>query len=763
MIVRTGASTAHEYVRRGWSVVPVPHRSKNPGFNDWQKLRIQENELDQYFKSDRQNIGVLLGEPSGWLIDIDLDHSLAVDLADQYLTPTDAVFGRTSRPGSHRIYQVTGPLETKKLRSKKVGMLVEIRSTGMQTVFPDSTHESGEPIRWENEDPEPAIVDPEQLLDCVQRLADAVLVQLGEGPSPVTVRQPAKSPMAPKQVNAVATDPTDSAALCLEAMLRIRLTDKSDGSYRLFVAACRTVEYDLDDQTALATIREYARQQPFPKDWTDDEVLKRIRDAEQKCQRGQAFEMDSEGYVPLGNRDPASGRVVLSPKRTLPTAEAYVRDFHFHPEGRTIHFYANQLIEWRNNRYVDLEDGAVKKRLQEWLHAALRYIPVRGASELELVDFESNPMTVNAALESIRSHTHLPETVASPSWLGKTPEGLQAEELLPCRSTLLHLPTMRHLPPNPRFFTLNALEFDPDPSAPAPTAWYEFLHQLFEDDMESLDLLQEWFGYCLTADTSQQKMLLMVGPRRSGKGTIGRVLTRLIGQGNVSGPTTSSLAGAFGLQPLIGKSLAIVSDARFHGDNIATVVERLLCISGEDALTVDRKFMGSLTLKLRTRFMFLTNEFPRLSDSSGALAGRFMILRFTRTFYGQEDAGLTDRLFGELPGILNWAIEGWQRLRERGHFIMPSGVADVVQDIEDLSSPVSAFVRDRCAVQPGNRIGVNELYDDWKRWCEDEGRNLVSTKQVFGRDLSAAVPGVTRRRGTGQQPFYDGITLKGTF
>lgn len=56
-------------------------------------------------------------------------------------------------------------------------------------------------------------------------------------------------------------------------------------------------------------------------------------------------------------------------------------------------------------------------------------------------------------------------------------------------------------------------------------------------------------------------MLLIVGPKRSGKGTIARVLTRLIGNGNVSGPTTSSLAGPFGLQPLIGKTLAIVSDA----------------------------------------------------------------------------------------------------------------------------------------------------------------------------------------------------------
>jgi putative DNA primase/helicase len=277
---------------------------------------------------------------------------------------------------------------------------------------------------------------------------------------------------------------------------------------------------------------------------------------------------------------------------------------------------------------------------------------------------------------------------------------------------------MRQLPPTPLFFSVSALDFDLDPRAPEPMAWYGFLHQLFDGDLEALELLQEWFGYCLTGDTSQEKMMLIVGPRRGGKGTIARVLARLIGIGNVCGPTTSSLASHFGLQPLIGKTLAIVSDARFHGENIPIVVERLLCISGEDLATVDRKFLGSVTMKLPTRFMFLTNELPRLTDASGALAGRFVTLRLTESFYGKEDTGLTDRLLGELPGILNWAIEGWRRLHERGHFVVPTSVKDVVQEIEDLSSPVSAFVRDECVVGPGHRVVVDVLYDAWRRWCE---------------------------------------------
>ena len=249
------------------------------------------------------------------------------------------------------------------------------------------------------------------------------------------------------------------------------------------------------------------------------------------------------------------------------------------------------------------------------------------------------------------------------------------------------------------------------------------------------------------------------GSRRSGKGTIARVLMQLIGEGNVVGPTTSSLAGSFGLQPLIGKSLAVVSDARFSGEGITTVVERLLTISGEDAVSIDRKYMSAVTMKLPTRFMFLTNEFPRFSDASGALAGRFVILRLIESFYGREDIGLTKRLLNELPGILNWAIEGWKRLHERGHFVMPSSCAEAMRELEELSSPVQAFVRDMCLLSEGARVGVDDLYLAWTSWCHLEGRSKPTTKQVFGRDMKAAYPELTCRRGTYLR-FYEGIGLR---
>lgn len=186
----------------------------------------------------------------------------------------------------------------------------------------------------------------------------------------------------------------------------------------------------------------------------------------------------------------------------------------------------------------------------------------------------------------------------------------------------------------------------------------------------------------------------------------------------------TNLAQNFGLAPLLHKPLAIISDARLSGrTDQAIVTERLLSISGEDQIDVDLKHRDAWSGRLPTRLMILTNELPRLSDSSGALAGRFIVLTMTRSFFGQEDHELEARLMTELPGILNWAIDGWRRLRERGRFVQPRSSEQAIQELEDLGSPIGAFLKDRCVVESGYAVSVDELYEAWRKWCTAVGRD----------------------------------------
>lgn len=163
------------YIQRGCAVIPVKGRSKKPRPKDWTSLRLTKREITKHFR-DGDNIGLLLGDASGGLVDVDLDCPEALKLADTFLPLTSMIHGRTSKSASHRWYRVPPPAEkTRKFTDLDGISLLELRSTGGQTVVPPSIHESGEPIVWETTG-EPAYVDPNRLLQCVATLALAALL-----------------------------------------------------------------------------------------------------------------------------------------------------------------------------------------------------------------------------------------------------------------------------------------------------------------------------------------------------------------------------------------------------------------------------------------------------------------------------------------------------------------------------------------------------------------------------------------------------------
>ena len=172
----TAAVVALAYLHRGWQPVPVPYRQKGPCLPGWQNLRLTEATLPRYFAGP-MNIGVQLGSPSGGLADIDLDCTEALELAETFLPPTLAVFGRPSKPRSHCLYRCQGAVNRRYAFERAT--LVELRTTGCQTVFPGSTHPSGEVIEWASKG-DPAEIDRPRLDDTVCRFACAcVLVRAG--------------------------------------------------------------------------------------------------------------------------------------------------------------------------------------------------------------------------------------------------------------------------------------------------------------------------------------------------------------------------------------------------------------------------------------------------------------------------------------------------------------------------------------------------------------------------------------------------------
>ncbi|MBF6298036.1 NTP-binding protein [Nocardia amamiensis] len=403
-----------------------------------------------------------------------------------------------------------------------------------------------------------------------------------------------------------------------------------------------------------------------------------------------------------------------------------------HQDTPTLVAWRGGWMRWRGTHWAEEDAAALRSDIYKVLENAFYDDEEKG----EILDWSPNRNKVANVMEAMAAIGHLSGNIDPPSWL----DGTRVRSgVIACRNGRLDVRTRDLTGHGPDLFNLVSVPFDFDPDAPKPAAWLEFLNSVWPDDPESVALLQEYTGYVLSGRTDMQKMLLLIGPTRSGKGTYARLLTALVGRGNAAGPTLASLGTNFGLSPLLGKPLAVVADARLGDGNVRTVVERLLSISGEDMLTIDRKFKEPWTGKLPTRFVVLSNELPRFGDASGAIANRFLVLQMTRSFLGKEDRGLDARLTAELPGILSWALDGLDRLVRNGRFTVPSASQDATTLMMDLASPISAFVRDCCVRAASAHVQCSTLYEAWKTWCEDNGHRAGSAPG-FSRDLRAAVP-----------------------
>lgn len=447
-----------------------------------------------------------------------------------------------------------------------------------------------------------------------------------------------------------------------------------------------------------------------------------------------------------------------SPKDTAHLFQEYL------PDNGQVIFWRGDFYTWNGHRYTVRDPVYLHQLLYNFMDGCVTHKTNPKTGDFEVVAFSPGKKHVEDVMHSLRA-VCFSDISEPPTWLEPLPGDPPPAELIAFRNGFLHLPTRTLMPSTPRLFVTAAVEFDYNPHAPAPVEWLKFLGSVWPTDPESIEALGEVFGYMLTDDTSQQKMFMMIGPPRSGKGTILRILESVVGSHNRCSPSLGSLAGQFGMQTLVGKRMAMFSDARLSGKtDQQPIVENLLRISGEDTISVQRKNTTDWTGKLPTRIIMASNETPSFSDSSGALANRFIMFRFNTSFLGREDRGLSARLMQELPGVVLWALDGLDRLTGRGYMVTPESGRELSDEMREQSSPIGAFVADKCVLDARYSIDRTHLFNAWRTWCQEQGMDHPGTQASFGRRLSAAVAGIGRSQpvdaGT-RANLYTGIRLAG--
>jgi putative DNA primase/helicase len=751
---------AYACAQLGFRVFPVSRNArKHPAIKSWPQLATTDiRQLETWWRGDYQDtsVGIACGPASNlWVLDVDVKRedgraSLGLLLSQHGPLPRTMIVG-TPSGGLH--YYFTYPTDGDVYNSQSVvGPSIDVRGSGGYVLAPFNVNDGG---KYEILDPAPPAMAPEWLLTLARQKPQNDRVSQGDGHGVVDTAQWVAD-----------------AASC----------PAGRQEWYLFSGLCSMRFWDASEEDMLEAARAVCAAFPLgdPNDpWTSEHAARKVNEVRSRYQpeisavavtdnmtafATQAAQAVQAPPVPQQSPPPQTpppaapsvGNVWPNPADGMAVARRYLGQWQA-PDGTPYirHWNDDWWVYRQGGRWEIVNARAIRADFRKTLEHAVYLGPPP--------DFEVKPWLPNRAkvaefMDAAEDIARVDDKAKMPSWL--VPGDYNAD-LIPCRNGLLDIHTKQLLAHDPRYFTHMALPIDWSPDAQCPR-WQQFMDELWPDDPFAPALLQEWFGYILSGKTDRHKIMLVVGDKRSGKGTIGRILTALLGgRDHIASPSMDGLKERFGLHSLLGKGLALIGDARIAGDTRATV-EKLLTISGEDSVNVERKNQKDVVGPLPTRFMLLSNDPPALHDPSGAMASRFLMLHMRESFLGREDLQLTEKLLAELPGILRWALEGLDRLEHTGKFTDPMSSVDLRDVVESSGSPIRTFVEECCDLSSDLMVEVSSLYAAWQMWNSMQGGQTYNMAH-FGRQMLSAYPKLLKKQvrvGDKKPNHYIGIGLK---
>jgi putative DNA primase/helicase len=465
-------------------------------------------------------------------------------------------------------------------------------------------------------------------------------------------------------------------------------------------------------------------------------------------------------------------RIVLSPAKPLDSAKQFLA-----LKRPNLIRHQNLWLDWKAGCYSVVEDQTILAEITYFCDSAVtvNYEKIKNEKTGKVtlkpkdVRFPVTPFARKKIFDMLADHVHKPaETMSPPCWLdGRA--GPDPHNIMSCENGLLDVVTRKLIAPTPAFFTTTMIPVSFKPDAKPPAKWEQYLEQVTtspsgEKRPHLRAALCEMTGYLLSSDTSLHKLFQLYGPTRSGKGTFMRVLNALIGPQNISNASIGDLSEKYGCENLLNKSVCMVTDAD-TGDRreVGKAAANINRISGGDPVDVRRMAKPALTsVKLGVRFVIGMNHLPNFGSHAAALLARLNIFPFDNSFEGREDFKLTDKLLAELPGVLNWALEGLRTLRKRGTFEEPPESREIKERLTGLSSVAAGFIRDMCVVSPKSRIDANVLFAAFNDYVTaNKGRGLSA--EDFAEAIRDLTKGAARRgqrghAGSGGRVFW-GIRL----
>jgi D5 N terminal like/Bifunctional DNA primase/polymerase, N-terminal len=480
-------AAAREILRQGHWPLPIQYRHKGPRLKGWQDLRLSQSDLPSYFANE-SNIGILLGKPSRGLVDVDLDATETLSVADTLLPSTNRIHGRHSKPRSHRWYVCNSPPPPMKFSDTNDQCLVELRSTGQQTVVPPSIHPSGEELYWEW-DGDPAVVGGDELLRSVGQIAAASLL-IRHWPNRGSRHETA---LALHGLLLRADWTTEEA----EHFVGVVASAAGDEEWRSRAADGRTTAKRLaTDATATGRPRLV---QIFGK-----EIVERVSTWLGLSQKhATVVEQTHLSLTDLGNA-----------KRF---ASAYRKDVRFCYRRR-------KWLVWDDQRWVWDDTGTIQE------HAKLTAIAMLSEAAEEPDDEKRKK------LRAWQKQSECEHSIGAMITLAQSEDGIPVRvEELDCDPMLfnfqngtMNLTTQEFREHRRADLITKIAPISYDLNATCPK-WLAFLSRIMNGNNELVTFLQRVVSYSLTGDTSEHALFLLYGTGANGKTTFLEVLRYAFG------------------------------------------------------------------------------------------------------------------------------------------------------------------------------------------------------------------------------------------
>jgi putative DNA primase/helicase len=714
---------ARDYLARGWRPLPLPARAKAPRTRGWQHLRLTEAELAEHFGRTPGNIGVLLGEPSGGLVDVDLDSPEALALAERLLPPTASRFGRPSKPGSHRLY-VAHPLpETEQFIDAGVdgtrpgAMLVELRATGAQTVFPPSIHPGGESVQWA-EDGEPGRVTGAELRARLARLAAAA--SLARHWPGAGVRH--------------------HAALAAGGFLLRCGLDAAVATEMVGAAARFAGDEEWADRSAAVESTAAALGR-------GDAVTGGPRLAE--CLRGDGARVVARIRQWLGATEPDEAP-------TSTDAGNAIRFARRHGAGARYCYEWQSWLLWTGTHWQRDAGAGIMRLAKETARAIYR--------EATLAPGEDARRRLVAWAARSESEPGLRRMLAlAQSELPVKPSELDADPfVLNCPNGTLELRTL-HLRAHRREDFLTKVTAAPYAPDARNAIWEGFLaRSLPAEGLRAY--VQRVAGYALTGSTAEEKLFLVHGPTAGGKSTFLGALRRAWGDYATTADfsTFTTRRGEVGprddLARLHGARLVVSAEVT-DGTRLAENVVKTW--SGGDLVVARRLYQETFEFAPQCKLVVAANHRPHARDDDDALWRRIVEIPFAKSLPAAErdpdvKAALMDPARAG-TSILAWAAQGAADWFANGLGSAPEIDAATARYRAEMD-PLADFFKDACVLDPDGELPASMLRQEYEIWCRDSGVRFPLSARKLAARLEAR--GCRQRRGHAGTRFWEGIRLR---